>query len=392
MTQAKMTRGCRAALAVIAMMMTAPAMAGAQTPEQTMTAAQIAPAATRQDLIKGAYEVIEAPELGALFVASTPSFAPGTPGYIDMLDAKTLAAIRRIELPRQAFALGMDHGRGTLFVGNTMNGSLTVLDARSGLVLDTIQLGKAEDQGFEHVRMVEVDQKSGRVFVSSPSDKGTMWIVDPAAGNAVTRIDDAGMWAAGLAYDGATGRVYVSGGGMNEVLVVDGATGDRVGTFSTGDTPEQTKEASKHFFVNLALDASGKRLFAADSNSGALYVFDTETGKVLAHVPTGLGTLDVAYSDAADQIFVTYRGASREEPNGTGGLVVLNGADYTPLARIPLPAHPNSVSIGDKGEALFVSIKAPMEKEHPLFRDGASDTIMRFDLTTLARAIKQGAN
>jgi len=365
-----------------------PALAQDNSGAKVLPEAAIAQAAIRQDIIHGIYETVEAPELGALFVASTPSFDAGRPGYVDLLDPAGLSPIRRVELPRRAFALAMDHQRGKLFVGNTLDGSLSVLDAKSGVLLDTVQLGKPEGEGFEHTRMIEIDEASGRVFVSSPSESGTLWIVDTEADNTVTRIDDAGLWAAGLAHDPASGRVYVSGGGIDEVLIVDGKTGERVGKISTGDTTETGKDASKHFFVNLALDAKRGRLFAADASSGQLYVFDTAGGKVEKIVPIGLGTLDVLYAAETDQIFVTYRGVDREKADGTGGVIVLSGEDYAPQVSIPLPAHPNSLALGDGGKALFVTVKAPMEKEHPAYREGAADSVLRFDLAALGGAIR----
>ncbi len=371
------------AMTALALCLAVPAVAGEATNAAQVEPMQIAPAMLRQDMLKGIYEAVSIPGQNQLWVASTPSFAKGTPGFVDILDATDLHPLRRIELPRQAFALAYDATRGRIYVGNTMNGSLTVIDAASGLIVDTIQLGKPDGEGVEHVRMIEVEPASGRVVVTSPSETGTVWIVDPAAGNAVTRIDNAGLWTAGLAIDAKAGRAYATGGGINEVLVLDVKTGARVRTFTTGDTKAEGAANAQHFFVNAALDAQGKRLFAADSNSGALYVFDTESGAVIATVPTGLGTLDVAYSDQEDLIFVTYRGASREQPQGSGGVVVVNGTDYARIADIPLSAHPNSLAFGAEGEVLYVTVKAPMEKEHPLYRDGGADSILRIDLHKL---------
>lgn len=344
---------------------------------------QLAPAFLRQDLLKGVYEAIGIPGLNQLWVASTPSFDKGAPGFIDILDATDLRPLRRIELPRQAFALAYDGARGIVYVGNTMNGSLTVVDVASGMILDTIQLGKPEGEGFEHTRMIAVDPVTGRVVVTSPSEDGAVWVVDPAQGNAVQRIDKSGLWTAGLAVDGKTGRAYTTGGGINEVLVLDLKTGERAGSFATGDTKAEGADASQRFFVNAALDADGVRLFAADANSGTLYVFNTESGAVEATAPIGPGTLDVVYSGVNDLIAVTYRGVSREAPEGSGGIVLLNGSDYSRIADIPLPAHPNSLSFDEGEKTLFLTVKAPMEKEHPLFREGGADSVLRIDLQKL---------
>jgi len=373
----------------ICLLVSTPALAADGATARELTPAEIATATARQDSIRGVYELIEAPGLDTLFVASTPSFDAGTPGYVDLLDPVDLSQKSRIELPRRAFALAMDEKRGKLFVGNTLDGSLSVLDLKSGALLDTVQLGRKDGEWFEHTRMIEVDEESGRVFVTSPSPTGTLWIVEAGKDNAVQRIDNAGLWAAGLAHDPAKGLAYVSGGGMEEVLVVDAKSGERVGAFSTGDTTAEGADASKHFFVNLALDGEGRRLFATDANSGQLYVFDTGTGKVLNTVPIGLGTLDVIHLAQTDQIFITYRGVDREHPKGTGGIVILDGTSLAPVARIALAGHPNSLAAGDQGKALFVTVKTPTEKDHPDYREGANDTVLRLDLDKLAETLRQ---
>ncbi|QRZ16233.1 hypothetical protein JWJ88_20920 (plasmid) [Paracoccus methylovorus] len=107
-------------------------------------------------------------EVGLIFVASVPSFDKGTPSVIHVLDAGNLRPIRQIQLPRRAFALALDRSTGRLYAGNTMDGSLTVIDAKGGQILDTIQLGlKDEEGGFEHIRMIALDEDKGLAFVRS---------------------------------------------------------------------------------------------------------------------------------------------------------------------------------------------------------------------------------
>ncbi len=129
-----------------------------------MQPAEYAAAAVRNSAIPGGYEVRAVPELGAVFAASAPDFTDGAPGDVYMLKAGDLSVMRRIQLPRRPFALAMDHRRGWLYAGNTKDGALTVIDAKSGLALRAIQLGKPGKGGkMEHTRMIEVDQASGHV-------------------------------------------------------------------------------------------------------------------------------------------------------------------------------------------------------------------------------------
>ncbi|WGR63680.1 hypothetical protein E3U26_23840 (plasmid) [Paracoccus ferrooxidans] len=368
------------ALMALALAMPAAAQDAPAEPE-AMSMAQFAPAVIRTDSIPGAYEAVHWAEAGLVFVASVPSFDKGTPGFIHVLDAADLHPIRQIQLPRRPFALALDRSAGRLYAGNTLDGSLTVIDAKGGQILDTIQLGQPEGEGFEHTRMIALDEEKGLAFVTSPGQKGVTWIVDTKAGELLHRIEG-GLWTAGAAYDAAAGRFYAGGGGIEEIAVID-AAGARVGAISTGDTTEEGAEASQHFLVNLAIDAEGQRLFAADANQGALYVFDIAGAKVAKQVPVGSGMLDVAYNPARSEIYATWRGVERENKAGTGGLAVIDAQDYAVKQRIPLPSHPNSLEVSEDGRTLFVTVKAPHDKDHPDYREGALDSLLRIDLERL---------
>lgn len=374
----------RVSTAVLALMLgqTLP-MAGAALAESLLSPADYAGAVQRQDAFKGAYEVLDAPELGLLFVATSPGFDEGISGAVYALDREDLAIKRRIQLPRRAFALAMDRQTGQLYIGNTLDGSLSVVDAKSGLVTGQVQLGQKTGDGYEHTRMIGVDARTHRVYVTSPTTKGALWIVDGTTGDLVKRVDDAGLWAAGLAIDPDQGRVYVSGGGIDEIGIFDAASGSRIGGFSTGDTKVAGEKESKHFFVNLALDAKGHRLFASDGNTGQVYVFDTATGKVVSKVETGLGTLDVAYNPQRDEVYVTTRGDSKDQPDGTGTLVVIDGKDMAIRHRLSVPAHPNSLEVSQDGKLLFMTVKVPHGDKRPDYRADALDSVLRVDLDKL---------
>ncbi|WP_313350905.1 hypothetical protein [Paracoccus sp. (in: a-proteobacteria)] len=230
--------------------------------------------------------------------------------------------------------------------------------------------------------MIALDEGRGLAFVTSPGRKGVVWIVDTKAGKLVHRIEG-GLWTAGAAYDAGAGRFYASGGGVEEISVIDAASGKRIGAISTGDTTEEGENASQHFFVNLAIDTEAQRLFAADAGKGELYVFDIASGEVLATVPVGLGTLDVIHNPARKEVYVTYRGATREEPFGQGGIVVIGTEDYQVKQRIPLPTHPNSLEVSEDGGTLFVTVKVSHDEKHPDYRNGALDSVLRIDLDRL---------
>lgn len=341
-------------------------------------------AITVQDTVKGAYEIVHSAELGQVFVAASPAFGDGTAGYIHVLDDTDLRPIRQIQLARRAFGLALDHTTDRLYVGHTMDGALGVIDAKDGLLIDTIQLGQPDAEGKpEHTRMIALDEARGRAFITSPTGEGIVWIVDTKTNHLLHRIDNAGLWAAGAAYDPDAGRFYSSGGGIEEISVFDADSGDRIAGISTGDTTQPDKASSAHFFVNLAIDIEGQRLFAADASTASVYGFDIASGEVLARIPIGAGTLDVAFNKERREIYATYRGATREEPNGSGGLMIINADDYSVKHMLPLTPHPNSLEVAEGGKLLYVTVKSPYEKTHPDYIDGAMDKVVRIDLEAL---------
>lgn len=338
--------------------------------------------ALRQDAFKGVYEIINNPGQGSVFVASTPTFEPGTPGFVYRLNAQDLSLQQTLQTPRRAFALGLNRTTGTLYVGNTLDGSLSVIDAASGVVRQTLQLGQADAKGdMPHTRKVIVDEKRNRVFVTSPGRQGKVWIVDGARGVLLHTLENTGTWTAGAAFDEAANRLYVSQGGIDEVLEIDPDAGRVLRKFSTGDTKVAPTKAdeSKHFFVNIALDSRRQRLFAADSSTDQLYVFDARTGQVLRQIPVGKGLLDVVFNAQRGEVYTTNRGVSRSEPEGTGAVTVIDADSFAVKRSISLPVHPNSLALSDDGQSLFVTVKAPRDK-HPAFVKGGNDSVVRIDL------------
>jgi len=330
----------------------------------------------RQSLVPGLYEVTYDEARGALFVAATPDFDPKSAGFLYRLDPGTLQILQTIEAPRRTFALGLNSKTGALYVGNTMEGSLTVVDSRNGAVLGVIQLAQADAEGnYDHTRKVIIDEQHNRVFVTSPNQRGTVWIIDGATGQLTHTLDNVGKWAAGAAYDAERNRLYVShGGDTGEVVaVIDPDKGEIVERFTLSDGKE-------HFLVNSALDAQGQRLFSTDGNADSLLVFNTVNGELLRSVPVGVGVLDVIYNPTRNEIYVTNRGVSREKPEGTGKVTVIDGASYAVKRVIDLPVHPNSLALSPDQQTLFVTVKAPHGDKHPAARKGSVDSVVRISL------------
>ncbi|WP_369010399.1 YncE family protein, partial [Escherichia coli] len=76
-----------------------------------------------------------------LFVASAGSFKDASvPQQVLVVDPASLSIIEKVNLPRRAFSLALDDGNDRLYVGNTGQGAVTVIDTRTRKVLHAWQL------------------------------------------------------------------------------------------------------------------------------------------------------------------------------------------------------------------------------------------------------------
>ncbi|THF66554.1 YncE family protein [Pseudothauera nasutitermitis] len=375
------------ALAAATVLLGACQTAALQSPTATSAAAALsASPVLRQDAFQGIYEVAVSADATAVFVATITGFDPQNGGFIHRLDARSLQTLQTTQTPRRSFALGLNRSTNTLYVGNTMEGSLSIVDASSGVVKGVIQLAEAKQDAegktsYAHTRKVIVDEKHNRVFVTSPGQPGLIWIVDGATNTLTHTITSEGIWTAGAAYDAGSNRLYVSQGGVHEILEIDPDAGKVVRSFSTGDSTANTSEGAKHFFINLAIDTKGQRLFSTDANTSQVYVFDIASGSVVKQIPIdGISLLDVVYNPQRDEIVTTHRGAARSAPTGTGAVTLIDAATYAVKRTIDLPMHPNSLALTPDGQTLYVTVKAPHGDKHPGFRKDALDSVVRIDL------------
>lgn len=110
-------------------------------------------AVQRQAVAKGLYELAYSPKQNAVFVASSGGFGDDAgPAQVLRLNPATLAVETRIPLERKAFGVVLDDAHNRLYVGNTVDLSVTVVDTAQNKAVGTIQLmekktgkdGKAE--------------------------------------------------------------------------------------------------------------------------------------------------------------------------------------------------------------------------------------------------------
>ncbi len=217
--------------------------------------------------------------------------------------------------------LNLDETTNRLFIGR--NDRIMVVDPANGKVLGHVP-------GLMRAHGVAFDHASGRGFATSGGDATVVMFdlksLKPIGSIKVDEDDDA------VLHDPATGHIFTFNGDAHTASDIDPSTGKLVGTIDLGAKPEfGVSDGQGKLYVNLestsqiaeidasamkvtrkwalapcdspsglAIDAAHHVLFSVCRN-GMMAMSDAESGKVVAHVPIGLGP-DAARFDPGTQL------------------------------------------------------------------------------------------
>ena len=238
---------------------------------------------------------------------------------------------------------------GHIFTSNGRENKASMVDAKT---LATIK--KIDTEGNPDFIMYDPRQREVYTFNGS----GKSATVINAAGTVVATIPLGGKPEAGVP-DVAAGRVYVNNETGNSLAVIDGAKHEVVATW-----PIAPGESA----AGLAFDPTSKRLFIGAHNSKML-MMDSSNGKIVAEVPIGAGvdstwfdpgtgyafsscstgTVTVAHMDAPDKLTVvqtleTARGARTMALDPATHRFYVAAAKYQdPPAGSPATARPTII-------------------------------------------------
>lgn len=316
----------------------------------------------KQPLGHGVYEMAYAERSKQLFAASAPSFdKDSTTGLVFELNPHSLAINKKIKTDRRAFAVALDEENHTLYLGNALDGSVTLMDIRTGKAIATLQLSDDTDPAKSaHVREIVLDKKHHRLYVSGigSKHKGLLWVVDTQRRQLINTFDK--FEPVGFAVDSAGDRVYVVTG-QGELIVLDATTSQPV--LQTAVDPADTH----HYFLNIALNTAAGVGYIADTNTRDVLVVRLDTGKLIQRIPTP-NSVAVLYNAARHEVYVTHRNARQ--------ISVIDATNNHVKHTLSTDAMPNSLVLSPDAKTLYVSVKQDEETQQ-------DDYILTLDLTKL---------
>src|ERR1700730_2925761 len=201
------------------------------------------------DTLKPAGEIASVSAHGvAVDTKSQHGFASSKP--VAMFDAKTLATIKTIEVQGGPDGILADPFLGRIYVFSHSAPNVTLLDAKDGSIVGTVDLGGAPEQGV-------LDGK-GRLYIDL-EDKGSIAVVDTKTLKLTTTYD------------------------------LQGKGGTCAG---------------------LAMDVKNNILFAACRNPQTMVILNAGDGKILATLPIGTGTDGAVFNPKTMEAFSSEGGGT----------------------------------------------------------------------------------
>lgn len=311
---------------------------------------------------KGVYELAVSPKDNALFVATAQN-SSGNGGTVFRLDPATLAVQQSINTELKSFGAAINPQTNVLYIGNTVNGSVTAIDASSGKVLNTLVLDsrkRSETVRPLQPRQVAVDAKTNRVYITGLGPQSVVWVVDGSTLKLVSTIPNTGKMGTGLAVDSDAQKVYVTNGD-GELVTINART-------NAVEKKQKIDGDKEHFFLNIALDTRGQRAFLTDSKQAQVLVVDLRDQQVIQRIDVP-ESLAVLFNGERDELYVTHRKA--------GEVSIIDASSYKVKRTVKTPALPNSLALSADGKVLYVSVKQPGSRKAP---PKNPDSVMRIAL------------
>lgn len=249
-------------------------------------------------------------------------------GTVAVVDLKTGSVVRRIDGLREPQGVGYSPTADTLFVANAGDGSVRLFKGAELTPAGVIELGDDAD----NIR----PDGNDRMMIGYGS--GAIASIDTTTGQKIADIR-LSAHPEGFRVDPKRDRLYVNIPNNHEIAVIDRSSGKKIASWglmlAVGNFP-------------LILDDAANRLFTVYRLPATLIAIDARTGGIVGRISTCGDADDVFYDGKHERLYVSC---------GDGQIAVLNAASpLTEISRAPTRKGARTSLFVPTLDRLFVAV------------------------------------
>lgn len=290
---------------------------------------------------------------GRVFVVNSQLHSSkGPQGTVSMLDARDGRLLRTIRVGAIPFDVVVDEGTNQAFILNSYlpgytdvkgaNANVSVLDATTGRVLRTVDLGPNPAPFLG--RALALDARRHVVFV--PSHDG-LNLLDARSGSLLRTFPDLGI---AQAVDEATGYIFSYDYNNKQTVLFDPYRGRVVRTIAGVYVGQQDHRAGR------IIGSSGQALYLLDAHSGRIARTIRLSQYRLPPAFAQPGPALLAVDEVRGRALVAFPGPvdSQYTPTGNGLLAVVDDRTGALLRTIPVGRDPSAAAVDPASGHAFI--------------------------------------
>ncbi|XTP35521.1 YncE family protein [Mycobacterium sp. TJFP1] len=233
-----------------------------------------------------------------------------------------------VDIGNGPYAVAVDPGTHTVYVTNTEDNTVSVIDGTTHTVTATVPVGK-------HPISVAVDPNAHTVYVVNYNDFNIS-VIDQAT-NTVTATmrDPLGLVPRSVAVDPGTQTVYVANLRSDSVSVFDGKTRTVTARIDVGSRP-----------LGVAVDPDSHTIYVANNGEDSVSVIDGSTNTVTDTVDVGAirDVNPIAVDPDTHTVYVA---------NAADTMTVMDGSTNSVTATVDVGNGPNGVAVDPGTQTVY---------------------------------------
>lgn len=265
----------------------------------------------------------------------------------DVDDANTI--VGAVTVGNTPEMLAFDRDNGKIYVANNADGTVSVIDGRTGAVSSTIAVGNGP-QG------VAFDDRNDRIYVANTGTSfggNSVSVIDAKTGGVTGKIT-VGAGPIGIAFDGKNDRLYVVNTNSHSVSVIDPRTDTVNATVPVGTGPN-----------SVAVDERDNKIYVTNFFDGTVSVIDGSTNTVSSTIKVGTEPIDVAFDKKNGGVYVANFGDNT--------VSVIDSDKDTISGTVLVGSGPIGVTIDDRNDNIYVGDSS---SDIVSVIDGSSNTVV----------------